>query len=68
MTKERILGILRHVLTFVGGIVVAKGWLDDATFVELAGAVVSLVGALWSVFSKKPAETTTPTTTVAASL
>lgn len=68
MTKERILGILRHVLTFVGGIVVAKGWLDDVTYMELAGAVVSLVGALWSVFSKKSTETTTPTTTVAASL
>lgn len=61
MNKDVILGILRHILTFVGGIVIAKGYMDDATFVELSGAIVALVGALWSVFSKK--KPVTPTTT-----
>ena len=53
MNKEQVLGILRHALTFVGGILVAKGLVDESTFVELSGAVITLVGGVWSVLSKK---------------
>ena len=31
LTKEQILGIVRHALTFIGGIVVMKGLTDEAT-------------------------------------
>jgi hypothetical protein len=53
MKKEQFLGILRHVLTFTGGILVLKGLLDESLVLELTGGIVSLVGTLWSVISKK---------------
>ena len=52
MTKEQILVILRHVLTFGGGFIVAKGWIDEGTLTELIGGLMTLVGAGWSIFTK----------------
>jgi hypothetical protein len=51
--KDQILGIVRHALTFAGGIIVAKGLVDDALFQEILGAAMTLVGAVWSIVSKK---------------
>jgi len=53
MNKEQVLGVLRHTLTFFGGILVAKGLVDEATAMELSGALITLVGGLWSVLVKK---------------
>ena len=53
LTKEQILGIVRHALTFVGGIVVMKGFVDDTMVTEIIGGVMTLVGAVWSVIDKK---------------
>lgn len=53
MNKEQILGVLRHVLTFAGGILVFRGVLDDTLLQELVGGVVTLAGTVWSVISKK---------------
>ena len=55
LTKEQVMGIIRHGLTFVGGILLTKGITDEATFTEISGAVLTLVGAIWSVTSKKTA-------------
>lgn len=54
--KEKTLGIIRHGLTFLGGVLVTQGVLDDAMFMELFGAVMTLVGGVWSVIDKKKAE------------
>jgi hypothetical protein len=51
--KDQILGLIRHALTFVGGIVIAKGLVEDALFQEIAGGVMTLVGAIWSIAAKK---------------
>jgi hypothetical protein len=53
MTKEQIQGIVRHVLTFVGGILVIQGVIEESLLNELIGGVVALSGTLWSIFSKK---------------
>lgn len=53
MNKEQIMGLIRHVLTFVGGIIVAKGLASDAMSSELIGGIMTVVGATWSVLSKK---------------
>jgi len=53
MNKDKILGILRHVLTFGGGILVTKGIFDEAIASEIIGSVLTLVGAVWSVVDKK---------------
>ncbi len=39
LTKEQVLGIVRHSLTFIGGIFVMKGLIDDATLTEIVGGV-----------------------------
>jgi hypothetical protein len=54
MNKEQILGILRHALTFVGGILVLKGWVEEGLVQEIVGGAITLIGTLWSVFTKKP--------------
>lgn len=53
LTKEQVLGIVRHTLTFVGGIIVMKGLVDEATITEIIGGVMTLTGTIWSVIDKK---------------
>lgn len=52
MKKEQYLGLIRHTLTFVGGILVAKGLLDETIVTEIVGAVITLVGGMWSIIEK----------------
>lgn len=52
MNFEIILGLVRHVLTLVGGYYVAQGKLDPANASTIVGAVTTLVGAGWSVKHK----------------
>lgn len=52
MKKEMILAIIRHTLTFVGGVYVTKGLLDEGMATELSGAVMTLVGGIWSIVDK----------------
>ena len=53
ITKEQFLGIVRHGLTFVGAILVAKSQVDDGQWYEISGAAVSLLAVVWSVLDKK---------------
>lgn len=53
MNKEKVLGIIRHILTFAGGFAVAKGIVDAEYSQEIIGAIVTVVGAIWSIKSKK---------------
>ena len=53
MKKEQLLGIIRHVLTFAGGILVAKGLASEALSQELVGATITLIGGIWSIIEKK---------------
>lgn len=48
LTKEQVLGILRHALTFVGGFLVMKGF-DSSTWELISGSALTLVGAIWSI-------------------
>lgn len=52
LTKEQVLGIVRHTMTFVGGILIAKGLIDEGVVTEITGAVLTLVGSIWSVVEK----------------
>lgn len=53
MSKEKILGIVRHTLTFVGGVLVMKGYIQQETYIELSGAFMTLIGGIWSIRIKK---------------
>ena len=52
MRKEQILGILRHSLTFLGGLLVMKGLVDETLTNEIVGSIVTLAGLVWSVIEK----------------
>jgi hypothetical protein len=53
LNKEQVMGIVRHTLTFIGGIVVMKGLVDETVITEVIGGVMTLVGAVWSILDKK---------------
>jgi hypothetical protein len=53
MSKEKILGVVRHTLTFVGGLLVMKGIVDEAMTSEIIGGIMTLTGTIWSIFEKK---------------
>lgn len=53
MNKEQTLGIIRHALTFIGGILVLKGYIDEGLAEQVIGGAVTLIGTVWSVFTKK---------------
>jgi len=52
LTKEQILGITRHILTFAGGILVMKGLMSEGTMTEIIGAALTVVGGVWSILEK----------------
>jgi hypothetical protein len=53
LSKEQVLGIVRHALTFIGGIVIARGLVDETLVTEVIGSVLTLTGAIWSIIDKK---------------
>ena len=53
MKKTQILGIVRHVLTFGGGLLAGKGVIDESVAVEITGALITLIGIVWSYLDKK---------------
>lgn len=55
LSKEQLLGILRHTLTFVGGILITKGLIDETILTEIIGGVTTLAGAIWSIIVKNKA-------------
>lgn len=52
LNREQVLGLVRHSLTFVGGVIVANGLLTDAAVTEIVGAIITCVGSVWSVIEK----------------
>jgi len=51
MNKLSVLGVLRHILTFGGGLLVTNGIADEGTVQEIVGASITIIGFLWSVFA-----------------
>ena len=51
LTKEKLLGIVRHTITFIGGILVMKGIVEDSMVQEILGGASTLAGAIWSIVS-----------------
>ena len=53
MKQEQVLGIIRHTLTFIGGILIVKGIATEAMTEEVIGAVITAIGAVWSLIKNK---------------
>jgi len=52
MSRDQIFGVARHVLTFLGGFLVVKGYLDEGLLNELIGGTLALAGTIWSIVDK----------------
>ena len=52
LMQSAIIALLRHLLTFIGGTLVAKGLLDATALTELIGAIITLVSTGWMLVSK----------------
>lgn len=46
--NDKVSGLLRHVLTFLGGYLVTQGVIDEAILAEVVGAIITLTGFVWS--------------------
>ena len=53
MSKEAILGIIRHCLTFGGGFLTQSGLASGDQVTTGVSAIVTLVVLVWSVLNKK---------------
>jgi hypothetical protein len=51
--KEQVMGLVRHGLTFIGGILVAKGLASEGQIMDMVGMLMTFVGTVWSVLSNK---------------
>jgi len=58
LMQSAVIALLRHILTFIGGTLVAKGILDSAAMTEIIGAIISILSVSWMAISKykAPAE------------
>ena len=52
MKKEQILGLIRHSLTFIGGIYVMRGLIQEQLAQEVVGGLLTAIGGIWSVIDK----------------
>lgn len=52
MKTEVIFGLVRHVLTLVGGYYVSKGQIDQSSVDTVIGALTGIAGVAWSVKNK----------------
>jgi hypothetical protein len=49
MSKDVVLSLVRHALTFGGGYLVSKGIIDQEQLIEGIGAISSIIAITWSV-------------------
>lgn len=53
-TQDTVLnGIVRHILTAGGGVLVSKGVMTDGMLETSIGAIITLAGVIWSALAKK---------------
>jgi hypothetical protein len=52
MMDEKWMGVWRHLLTTVGAVMTTLGILDEATWITISGAILTLIPFAWSWMSK----------------
>jgi len=50
--KAAAIALLRHLLTFIGGTLVAKGIVDAEVLQEIIGAILTLLSVGWMAIDK----------------
>ncbi len=56
--NTKVEGFLRHALTFAGGLLITKGYVEESELQELVGAIITLSGFIWSYVAKRKTTTT----------
>lgn len=54
MNTDQVAGIARALLSAAGGWAVGAGYLDSNTATAVAGALVTILTAIWSAYSNRP--------------
>lgn len=54
MSWEQVSSILRHILTFGGGFIVAKGWISAEALPGVIGAIITIGGVVWGALKGTP--------------
>jgi hypothetical protein len=49
---EKTMGVVRHILTAIGAVVVYAGWTDDQTWMTVMGSLMTMIPFMWSWMSK----------------
>lgn len=52
MMGDREMGVVRHILTALGGVLVYMGYTDEGTWTMVAGSLATMVGFIWSWMAK----------------
>lgn len=55
MNWEQISSVLRHILTFGGGFIIAKGWISAEAMPGIIGAIITVGGVIWGMVTKTDA-------------
>ena len=55
MDGEQVWGIVRTILSAIGGLAVGKGWISGDMLTAIIGGGGTIFVAIWSVLSKKKA-------------
>lgn len=53
LTPEQWMAIVRHTLTFAGGVLLTAGVVSAELWAEVSGAILGLAGTIWSIIEKK---------------
>lgn len=56
MNEQQLESLLRMILQFAGGFVVAKGWVDEKTMLGVAGALVTFGVTMWGIWRHSDVE------------
>jgi hypothetical protein len=57
MKRQIVFAIIRHLLTALGGVLVTRGTLDSAGLETVIGAIMAILGVVWSTTHKINSET-----------
>jgi hypothetical protein len=49
-------GIVRHILTALGGALTTKGYIGEGELELAVGAIVTIIGVVWSAVAKRRAK------------
>jgi len=56
MNEQQLESLLRMILQFAGGFVVAKGWVDEKTMLGVVGALVTICVTAWGLWRHSDVE------------